>query len=112
MKTIDLLYMSVYYDELVCVPVMHDYFGIHNKDHIQLIYGLYVGLIKHMEVPKNIIENCFLTNRLDELIHLRYTERRSDYYREFLEKNIRIGNTYYPDPDSDDEIISLPLINN
>ena len=50
-------------------------------------------------MDKQIIENAFQENKLDQLIHDSYTEysrngRNSGYYKIFCEKNIKIGETY------------------
>lgn len=96
MSTIDLLFN----DEIV-IPVIYDYFGIHNTKNIDIIHGVYEGLIKYMGVSKEIIYNAYKTNKLDKLIHEKYNNRPSDYYQEFCNKKIIIGNTYLIDDDID-----------
>lgn len=96
MKTIDILYASVLGDELATISVIHDYFGIANLDStkICIIYGVYQGLIKQKGISKQLIEQCFINNRLDELIHKKYTYHKSDSYTQFVENQIRIGDTF------------------
>ena len=67
----------------------------------------YKGLYKK-GVTAETFHKCYLTNRLDELIHKKYTHKKSGYYNKFVEKKIIIGNTYEDlrapeDRDDDDE---------
>lgn len=94
-KTIDLLFDAISKDTSIIAPVFADYFGVENDNHYGIIYGIYKGLIKYKGVSKQLIENCFLTNRLDELIHKKYTYHKSGYYEDFCKNNIKIGNTYF-----------------
>jgi len=82
-----------------------DFFGEKYEDeNFGLMYGIYYGLVKSKRcVSKELLYNCFITNRLDELIHKKYTHHKSNYYITFCEKNIVIGNTYYNFEDEDEE---------
>lgn len=73
-KTIDLLFDNIINDTIQDLhpAVICDYFGFKNikyDDNIDIIYSIYNGLIKIKGISKKLIENCFFTNRLDELIH-------------------------------------------
>ena len=72
------------------------------NDTLGMFLGLYKGLYI-MDVPYKEIYRCFLKNKLDELIHIKYSINKSDYYREFYEKQIKIGNTFMVDEDEEDE---------
>ena len=113
-KTIDLLFESILNGALIHPAVIADYFGIPNEDNYSTIYGIYEGLIKHKSVPKVLLENCYKTNRLDELIHQKYTHHKSKYYVEFTNKNIKIGKTYFNFVEEDNEddylIDELPIL--
>lgn len=94
-KTVDLLFETILNDTIIHPAVIVDYFGIHNSDdNYSTIFGIYEGLIKYKGVSKVLLENCYKTNRLDELIHKKYTYHKSKYYTEFVNKNIKIGETY------------------
>ena len=74
-----------------------------NDEIIGLISGVYKGLY-YKGVTAELFHKCFLANKLDELIHKKYKHNSSGYYREFVEKNIIIGNTYNSDlGDSEDK---------
>lgn len=95
-------------DCIPAFPVLVDYWGknIDNNDIISLIYGVYKGLyIKG--ITADLFYNCFIANRLDELIHEKYKHNSSGYYCDFVKKNIIIGNTYYdlraPEDKNDDD---------
>ena len=65
-----------------------------NRDNtLTMFLGLYKGLY-YMDVSYKEIYRCFLKNRLDELIHTKYSINKSGYYKEFCEKQIKIGNTF------------------
>jgi hypothetical protein len=113
-KNIDLLFTYVkqagYFDVEELTPsVLIDYFGYENIDNntnLNILLALYIGLIKHKGISKQIIENCFMTNRLDEMIHKKYTHNKSSYYINYCVKNIKIGNTYV-----NNETISIEELN-
>jgi hypothetical protein len=83
--------------------IMFDLFGFVNwtKEMIQnqnetitMFLGLYKGLYL-MEVSYQEVERCFIRNKLDDLIHIKYSIHYNNYYSTFCEKKIKIGNTYY-----------------
>jgi hypothetical protein len=67
--------------------------NINNNENITIILGCYKGLYLK-EVPSDILYKCFVNNKLDELIHKKYTATKSGYYNQFVDKKIKIGNTY------------------
>lgn len=72
---------------------LHDYFfNIESDEHQNVAYGVLKGLFL-MGIPKTLIHNCFLTNRLDELVDKKYKNRESKYYELFKQKNIKFGKT-------------------
>ena len=94
-KTIDYLLKCCMLDIIPPVPVVADYFGLDNTDNLDVILGIYQGMLKIKGMDKSIVEKAFKTNQLDKLIHDSYkVYGTSGYYRMFCEKNIKIGNTY------------------
>lgn len=105
-KTIDLLFKSILNGDSINTPVIADYFGIHNAiddNKYSIIYGIYEGLIKYKGISKDLLENCYITNRLDELIHKKYTHQKSNYYLNFVINHISIGETYFNFDDNQQE---------
>jgi len=96
-KTIDVLFNNILTGVTIHPAVIADYFGFDNdnEDNYSIIYGIYEGLIKYKGISKLLLENCFMTNRLDELIHKKYTHHKNKYYVNFVKKNIIIGDTYF-----------------
>jgi len=85
-KTINLLYDGIKnydYSFESSMAVQFDYYGI-NIDNVERssLTEMYTYIIHEHNVSRELIENCFKTNRLDELI---------DFY---IQKNFVIGNTY------------------
>lgn len=75
------------------------------EENINMFYGLYKGLYL-MGVSAKEIYRCYLKNRLDDLIHIKYSIYKSGYYKEFCEKELKIGNTFLnlkSDSESDSE---------
>ena len=89
-KTIDLLVDSCMSDLFPPGPVIADYFGIDNasnNEHLNIILGLYQGMIKIKGMNKDTVENAYKKNKLDKLIHDSYrVYGSSGYYRTFCEK--------------------------
>lgn len=82
-------------EQKLTVPVMVDYFGAAagNEDHTNILFGVYEGLVRYKFVPTELLHNCYLTNRLDELIRVKHVHWRSGYYDMLVEKGIVIGRT-------------------
>ena len=99
-KTIDLLYDNINngYLAILDKSVLNDYFGNQlNQENNDIIYGVYESLIVLKGVSKRLIENCYMTNRLDELIYKKHIHNKNDYYKLFNEKKIKIGATFFYD---------------
>jgi len=71
--------------------VIADYFGFHNLEYINLILNIYQGLVKYKGVSADELHKALKTKKLNELIHAKYKNNKSEYYNEFCEKNIIIG---------------------
>lgn len=78
-------------------------------DTLEMFLGLFKGLYL-MDVTYKEIHRCYLKNKLDELINTKYSINKSDYYREFCEKQIKIGNTFMVEDEDDDEEEDEPFI--
>ncbi len=46
-------------DIMPTIPVIADYFGLDNVDHLGIILGLYQGMIKIKGMDKSIVEKAF-----------------------------------------------------
>lgn len=102
-KTIDTLFKVIQTDEgEISHGVMNDYFGYKNladPNDLQIIFNIYTDLIKRKCVSKTLVENCFFTNRLDELFRQKSKHQPSHAYVQFCEKNMTIGTTYIGESD-------------
>jgi hypothetical protein len=99
-KSIDLLYDNINNGYLAILDklVLNDYFGNQtNPANYEIIYGVYESLIILKGISKNLIENCYMTNRLDELIYKKHIHNKTDYYKLFNENKIMIGATFFYD---------------
>ena len=97
-RTIDVFYRECIAKDILPgnISILADYIGLHNAgndEHVQIIFGLYVGLIMYLEVPLDEIHEACLNNGLDALFHEKYKNRSSGYYKLFCSKNIKIGPT-------------------
>ncbi len=79
-------------DIMLPLPVIADCFGLDNIDNLDIILGLYQGMIKIKGMDKSTVEKAYKTNQLDKLIHDSYKiYGTSGYYKIFCDKNIDIG---------------------
>ena len=85
------LYDCCLRDDLPSLPVVVDYFGdaVGMKNQC-IVLGVYQGLVKTKGLTVELLENCFRTNRLNELVHEKHKHRQSGYYRKFCEAGINL----------------------
>jgi hypothetical protein len=82
--------------------IVFDLFGYENwtthmKDKQSETLSMFLGLFKGlylMEVSYKEIYRCYLKNKLDDLIHIKYSINKSMHYIRFCEKQIKIGYTF------------------
>jgi hypothetical protein len=74
-----------------------------------MFLGLFKGLYI-MDVHYKEIYRCFLKNKLDDLIHIKYSINKSGYYKEFCEKQIKIGNTFMTEENEEEKEKEEPFI--
>ena len=96
-------------NEPLSAPVLADYFGraAGNGEHVGILMGVYEGLVRYKFVPAALLHNCYLTNRLDELIRAKHTHWRSGYYEELVEQGIVVGRTCLLPPP---RVVPLPIL--
>ncbi len=95
-KTSDILVKCMDDGGQLPIAVIVDYYGISyidSEETLLLIDSLYSGLIKYKGVTANLLHKCFLSGKLDELIHKKYTHIKSGHYEKFVKLNIKIGQT-------------------
>lgn len=82
-------------DGPLTTSVLVDYFGeaALKEEHVDILRGIYYGMVCLKFVPAELLHNCFLTNRLDELIRLKYVHWRSGYYHMLVEQGVTVGRT-------------------
>ena len=69
------------------LPVLVDYFGnARSEEEISIVLGLYQVLLKKKGVTEELLENCFRSNRLNDLVHVKHYHGKSGYYNEFCKK--------------------------
>jgi hypothetical protein len=66
-------------------PTMVDYFGDALGDHEKenVVLGMYRGLVIGKGVKADLLQNCFLSKRLNKLVHAKYKHHPSGYYDMF-----------------------------
>jgi hypothetical protein len=88
--TSELLVKYCYNDELPTNPaVICDFFD--GYENINLILGVYQGLVKYKGVNANELHKALKSNKLNELIHQKYKYHKSGLYNKFCELNIKVG---------------------
>ena len=58
-KSIDDLVKCCMMDIMPRMPVIADYFGLDNVDHLSIILGVYQGMIKIKGMDKSILEKAY-----------------------------------------------------
>jgi hypothetical protein len=102
--------------------VVHDLFGLLNwsdamKYDNEKTLGLFLGLYKGLylfDVPHQEIHRCFQCNKLDDLVHTKYSLHGNRYYTEFCDLSIVIGRTFYQSCQNSEQVeisdANMPLI--
>lgn len=93
--TARLLYDCCLRDEFPPIPALVDYFGntLDSEMKQGIVLGVYEGLVKTKGVSVELLDNCFRTNRLNQLVHEKYKHRPSQYYKMFCNANIDLDST-------------------
>ena len=87
--TATMLYKTCLRDEMPSLPEIADYFGnARAEKDIVTVLGIYQGLVKMKGVKAPLLANCFLSNRLNELVHAKYKHGQSGYYKMFCQSKI------------------------
>ena len=88
-KTSEILYRCCFDDTIPPIPVIADYFGnARSEEQVRIILGIYQGLVKIRGVEADVLNNCFESNRLNELVHAKYKYSKTGYYKMFCDQDI------------------------
>ena len=102
------LYNCCLRGEMPTLPVIVDYFGdAKGMKNRCTVLGVYQGLVKTKGMTVELLENCFKTNRLNELVHEKYKYRQSGYYRKFCEAGINLDTKSCLDPETEERMAIL-----
>ena len=81
---------------LLLIILVWKIFMKNNVNELCIIFGLYIKMIVCWKIHKDVIENAFLNNQLDELIHDTYSKHgKTGYYKQFCDKKMKIGHTIF-----------------
>ena len=80
-------------DEIPDLPVLADYFGKalyskNRREDIMIIFGVYQGMYKTGGISAELLHNCLLSNRLNELVHAKHKHRPSGYWCMFQDMKL------------------------
>ena len=86
-------------DEIPDLPVLADYFGkaLYSKnqhDDIMIIFGLYQRMCKTGGISAELLHNCLLCNRLNELVHAKHQHSTSGYWCMFQDKKLDLSDPF------------------
>jgi hypothetical protein len=90
------------------LPTLADYFDLEDEAKACIILGVYEGLVKYRGVDADLLHNCLLTGRLNELIHKKYKFGRTRYYDEFCKLGIDLDKHHI----KNDSVEVLPIYTN
>ena len=95
MTTAQSLVESCLRDEPVNLTVFLDYFGNARKSaHVTTVLGVYQMMV-YRGVTAELLHNCLLSKRLNELVHAMYKHKPTQYYLDFCKKKIDLTNKIY-----------------
>jgi hypothetical protein len=89
-------------EEEKSIFVLACYFGINNiadEEKKMILLGVYQGLVKCKGVRAELLSQCCLSGRLDELIERKFLHRGSGYYSKYKTMGMSVGITV-PHPES------------
>ena len=107
----DILYKCCMRDELPQdIPTLADYFGTAAFDEPEelIVLGVYEGMVKSRGVDSDLLHNCLLTGRLNELVHKKYKFGKTRYYDKFCELGIDLDILHL----KNDSVKPLPIYDN
>jgi hypothetical protein len=88
-RTADSLVICIRRNLYLNQPIITDYFGqVKSNEEVEITYDVYKDLIIRKGVDADILHNCLLTNRLNELVNLKNLYSPSDAYRRFIQHGI------------------------
>ena len=84
-------------DEIPPYPVLIDYFGnalsSGEEEDINIVFGVYQSIVKS-GVSADLLHNCLLSDRLNELVHAKHKHRTGYYYRAFCYKMLDLSDQH------------------
>jgi hypothetical protein len=84
-------------DEIPSCPVLTDYFGhastSGDEEDITIVFGVYQGMVKS-GVSAELLHNCLLSDRLNELVHAKHKHRTGYYDRAFYYKMLGLPDQH------------------
>jgi hypothetical protein len=109
-RTADSLVVCIRRNLYLNQPIISDYFGqVRSNEEVEITYDVYRDLVLTKGVDANILHNCLMTNRLNELVALKNSYYPSDAYRSFIQRNIDLTPYFMLnlfDPNQHIEILS------
>ena len=88
-STAQVLIDACFADVLPPPGVIFGYFGnAVGREQICSVLGIYQGLVKFRGVKHDLLFNCFLSNRLNDLVHAKYMNSPTGYYKLFCASKI------------------------
>ena len=91
----DLLVQACREGRVLTPAVLVDYFGSNAcyEDRVDILRHIYTDMICNKQVSAALLYNCFLTERLDELIHAKHARATTPSYEEMVSRRIFVGRT-------------------
>ena len=87
--TAEELVKACYLDLFPSIPTIVDYFGNAETDtELSIVLGVYQGLVKYKSVDADYLHQCFLRNKLNEVVHAKFKYRPTRYYNMFCDRNL------------------------
>ena len=89
-------YQACMRDDWPPLPTIVDFFGdairTPSPEVKAIVLGVYQGLVFHKTVSIELLHNCMITNRLNELVHAKYKHQPTGYYDAFCQMGIDLNH--------------------
>ena len=90
------------------MSVIADYFGrCMSEEEIAIVFKIYKELVNVKGVDQNLLHTCFLSNRLNDLVHIKNAYDPTDSYVQFRMLNIDLTPWRYVDAIAEEQWLEI-----
>ena len=109
--TAEELVEACFRDLIPSIPTIFDYFGnAETETDLSIVLGIYQGLLKYKSVDVDYLYQCFLQDKLNELVHAKFKFKPTGYYKMFCDRKLDLqSKTIFAKNELQDKFIELNI---